>query len=150
MSIHSVNPATGETLETYEETAPRELEQILARAQEVFLEWRTVPFADRALRMRKAAELLRRRQTEHARTMTLEMGKPIVQAEAEVEKCASVCDYYAEHVEAFLADQPREIDASCSYVRFEPFGFVLAIMLWNFSFWQVFRFAAPALMAGNA
>jgi len=149
MSIHSVNPATGETLETYEETAPRELEQILARAQEVFLEWRTVPFADRALRMRKAAELLRRRQTEHARTMTLEMGKPIVQAEAEVEKCASVCDYYAEHAESFLAKQPRATEASSSYVRFDPLGAVLAVMPWNFPFWQVFRFAAPALMAGN-
>ena len=149
MSIHSVNPATGETLETYEETGPRELEKILARAQEVFLEWRTVPFADRALRMRKAAELLRRRQTEHARTMTLEMGKPIVQAEAEVEKCASVCDYYAEHAESFLAKQPRATEASSSYVRFDPLGAVLAVMPWNFPFWQVFRFAAPALMAGN-
>ena len=149
MSIHSVNPATGETLETYEETAPRELEQILARAQEVFLEWRTVPFADRALRMRKAAELLRRRQTEHARTMTLEMGKPIVQAEAEVEKCASVCDYYAEHAESFLAKQPRATEAASSYVRFDPLGAILAVMPWNFPFWQVFRFAAPALMAGN-
>jgi len=149
MSIHSVNPATGETLETYEETGPRELEKILARAQEVFLEWRTVPFADRALRMRKAAELLRRRQTEHARTMTLEMGKPIVQAEAEVEKCASVCDYYAEHAEFFLAKQPRATEASSSYVRFDPLGAILAVMPWNFPFWQVFRFAAPALMAGN-
>ena len=149
MSIHSVNPATGETLETYEETGPRELEKILARAQEVFLEWRTVPFADRALRMRKAAELLRRRQTEHARTMTLEMGKPIVQAEAEVEKCASVCDYYAEHAESFLAKQPRATEASSSYVRFDPLGAVLAVMPWNFPFWQVFRFAAPALVAGN-
>src|SRR5437660_7598191 len=82
--------------------------------------------------------------------MALEMGKPIVQGEAEVEKCASVCDYYAEHAEAFLADQPRETDASRSYVRFEPLGLVLAIMPWNFPFWQVFRFAAPALMAGNS
>jgi succinate-semialdehyde dehydrogenase / glutarate-semialdehyde dehydrogenase len=149
MSIQSVNPATGETLETYEETAPREFEQILARAQAVFLEWRTVPFADRALRMRKAAELLRRRQTQHARTMTLEMGKPIVQAEAEVEKCASVCDYYAEHAESFLANQPRATEAANSYVRFDPLGAILAVMPWNFPFWQVFRFAAPALMAGN-
>ena len=149
MNIQSVNPATGEALETYEETAPREVEQILARAQAVFLEWRTVPFADRALRMRKAAELLRLRQTQHARTMTLEMGKPIVQAEAEVEKCASVCDYYAEHAESFLAKQPRATEASSSYVRFDPLGAILAVMPWNFPFWQVFRFAAPALMAGN-
>jgi succinate-semialdehyde dehydrogenase / glutarate-semialdehyde dehydrogenase len=149
MNIQSVNPATGEALETYEETSPRELEQILARAHAVFLEWRTVSFADRALRMRKAAELLRLRQTQYARTMTLEMGKPIVQAEAEVEKCASVCDYYAEHAESFLARQPRATEASSSYVRFDPLGAILAVMPWNFPFWQVFRFAAPALMAGN-
>ncbi len=149
MSIQTVNPATGEALEIYEETTPRELEQILARAHAVFLEWRTVPIADRAHRMRKAAELLRMRQTQYARTMTLEMGKPIVQAEAEVEKCASVCDYYAEHAESFLAKQPRATEASTSYVRFDPLGAILAVMPWNFPFWQVFRFAAPALMAGN-
>src|SRR5713101_8161533 len=149
MSIQTVNPATGEALEAYEETSPSELEQILARAHAVFLEWRTVPFADRAHRMRKAAELLRMRQTQYARTMTLEMGKPIVQAEAEVEKCASVCDYYAEHAESFLAKQPRATEASTSYVRFDPLGAILAVMPWNFPFWQVFRFAAPALMAGN-
>ena len=149
MSIQSVNPATGEALETYEETSPRELEQILTRAHAVYLEWRTVPFADRAHRMRKAGELLRMRQTQYARTMTLEMGKPIVQAEAEVEKCASVCDYYAEHAESFLAKQPRATEASSSYVRFDPLGAILAVMPWNFPFWQVFRFAAPALMAGN-
>ena len=119
MSIQTVNPATGEALEIYEETSPSELEQILARAHAVFPEWRTVPFADRAHRMRKAAELLRMRQTQYARTMTLEMGKPIVQAEAEVEKCASVCDYYAEHAESFLARQPRATEASTSYVRFD-------------------------------
>ena len=83
-------------------------------------------------------------------TMTREMGKPIAQAEAEVEKCAGTCDYYAEHAEAFLAEQPRETDATRSYVRFDPLGVVLAVMPWNFPFWQVFRFAAPALMAGNA
>ena len=149
MSIQTINPATGETLEAYEETSPRELDQILARAHAMFLEWRTVPFAERARRMRKAAEILRTRQTQYARTMTLEMGKPIVQAEAEVEKCGSVCDYYAEHAEAFLAAQPRETEASRSYVRFDPLGAVLAVMPWNFPFWQVFRFAAPALMAGN-
>jgi succinate-semialdehyde dehydrogenase/glutarate-semialdehyde dehydrogenase len=149
MSIQTVNPATGEALESYEEASPRELEQILARAHATFVEWRTVPFAERAHRMRKAAEILRTRQTQYARTMTLEMGKPIVQAEAEVEKCASVCDYYAEHAESFLAKQPRETEASRSYVRFDPLGTVLAVMPWNFPFWQVFRFAAPALMAGN-
>src|SRR5438093_7238175 len=100
--------------------------------------------------MREAGRLLRERKTQHARTMALEMGKPLMQGEAEAEKCAWVCDYYAEHAERFLADEPREADASRSYVRFDPIGPVLAIMPWNFPFWQVFRFAAPALMAGNA
>ena len=100
--------------------------------------------------MREAAQILRTRRAEYARTMTIEMGKPIVQAEAEVDKCAWVCEYYADHAEAFLAEQPRETQASRSYVRFDPLGPVLAVMPWNFPFWQVFRFAAPALMAGNA
>jgi succinate-semialdehyde dehydrogenase/glutarate-semialdehyde dehydrogenase len=100
--------------------------------------------------MRAAARELRARKDEYALTMTREMGKPIVQSEAEVEKCAVTCDYYAEHAEAFLAEQPRETDASRSYVRFDPLGVVLAVMPWNFPFWQVFRFAAPALMAGDA
>ena len=100
--------------------------------------------------MREAAQILRTRRAEYARTMTLEMGKPIVQGEAEVDKCAWVCEYYADHAEAFLAEQPRETEASRSYVRFDPLGPVLAVMPWNFPFWQVFRFAAPALMAGNA
>jgi len=100
--------------------------------------------------MRQAAALLRAGKEKYARTMALEMGKPIVQGEMEVEKCAWACDYYAEHAEAFLAEQPRETDASRSYIRFDPLGPVLAIMPWNFPFWQVFRFAAPALMAGNA
>ena len=100
--------------------------------------------------MQQAAQILREGKEKYARTMALEMGKPIVQGEAEVEKCAWACDYYAEHAEAFLADQPRETDASRSYIRFDPIGPVLAIMPWNFPFWQVFRFAAPALMAGNA
>jgi len=100
--------------------------------------------------MREAAQILRTRRAEYARTMTLEMGKPIVQGEAEVDKCAWACEYYADHAEAFLAEQPRETEASRSYVRFGPLGPVLAVMPWNFPFWQVFRFAAPALMAGNA
>jgi len=149
MSIQSLNPATGKILETFEETPPQELERILSRARAAFHEWRAVPFATRAQSMRKAAELLRARKTDHARIMALEMGKPIVQGEAEVDKCAWVCEYYAEHAEAFLTPQPRATDASTSYVRFDPLGPVLAVMPWNFPFWQVFRFAAPALMAGN-
>src|SRR5689334_16586269 len=119
MSIQSINPATGEALETFEETAPAELEKILARAHAAFHEWRRLPFATRAQHLTKAAGLLRARKTDYARTMALEMGKPIVQGEAEVEKCAWVCEYYAQQAEAFLAVQPRETDASLSYIRFD-------------------------------
>src|SRR6266849_6400608 len=150
MSVQSVNPATGEVLETLEEMSKAQIEQALARAHAAFLEWRTRPFADRARLMRAAAQELRASKAEYAMTMTREMGKPITQAEAEVEKCAGSCDYYAEHAEAFLAEQPRETDAARSYVRFDPLGVVLAVMPWNFPYCQVFRFAAPALMAGNA
>ena len=150
MSIQSVNPTTGEILETFEPTSRQEIERILAGAHSAFLEWRARPFAERAALTQAAARELRSRKAEYAATMTREMGKPIVQAEAEVEKCAVTCDYYAEHARAFLAEQPRETDASRSYVRFDPLGVVLAVMPWNFPFWQVFRFAAPALMAGNA
>ena len=150
MSIESVNPATGEVLETFTPASPEELDRIVARAHAAFMKWRSVPFAVRAERMRETARLLRKGLEQHALNMTLEMGKPIVQAEAEVEKCASCCDYYADHAESFLAAQPRTTDASTSYVRFDPLGVVLAVMPWNFPYWQVFRFAAPALMAGNA
>src|SRR5438045_994163 len=150
MSIQSVNPATGETLETFEETSPQELERSLAAAAAAFHEWRGVAFATRAPKMREAARVLRARAGDYARTMTLEMGKPIVQADAEIDKCAVACEYYADHAEAMLAPQPRQTDAARSYVRFDPLGPVLAVIPWNFPFWQVFRFAAPALMAGNA
>src|SRR5207244_718236 len=124
--------------------------RMLGEAHAAFLQWREVPFARRAQRMREAGHVLKKRRAEYARAMTLEMGKPIVQGEAEADKCAWVCEYYADHAEALLAEQPRETDASRSYVRFDPLGPVLAVMPWNFPFWQVFRFAAPALMAGNA
>jgi succinate-semialdehyde dehydrogenase / glutarate-semialdehyde dehydrogenase len=150
MSIQSINPATEDVLETFEPASPRDLERILATAHAAFLEWRATPFASRAVLMHDAARELRRRQAEFARMMALEMGKPIVQGEAEAEKCAWVCDYYADHAAEFLAPQPRETDAAKSFVRFDPLGVVLAVMPWNFPFWQVFRFAAPALMAGNA
>jgi succinate-semialdehyde dehydrogenase/glutarate-semialdehyde dehydrogenase len=145
-----VNPATGEVIETLEPTSAAQVEQIVAGAHAAFLEWRTQPWSRRSALMHKAAAELRARQSEYAAIMTREMGKPIVQSEAEVEKCAVTCDYYAEHAEAFLAEQTRETDASRSYVRFDPLGVVLAVMPWNFPFWQVFRFAAPALMAGDA
>jgi len=150
MSIQSVNPATGEVIETLEPTSAAQVEQIVAGVHAAFREWRTQPWSRRSALMHKAAAELRARQSEYAAIMTREMGKPIVQSEAEVEKCAVTCDYYAEHAEAFLAEQTRETDASRSYVRFDPLGVVLAVMPWNFPFWQVFRFAAPALMAGDA
>src|ERR1043166_8626909 len=144
MSIQSINPATGEALETFQETTSQELARVLSSAQAAFHEWRALPFATRAQSLQKAASLLRARATDYARAMTLEMGKPIVQGEAEVEKCAWVCEYYAQHAEAFLSPQPRETDGSASYVRFDPLGPVLAVLSWNFPFWQVFRVAAPA------
>ena len=150
MAIESVNPATGEILETFRESTREDVDRMLAAAHAAFLEWRDTRFAARAKNMRQAATMLRTRKPDYARLMTLEMGKPIVQAEAEVEKCAWACEYYADHAEALLAEQPRQTDASRSYVRFDPLGVVLAVMPWNFPFWQVFRFAAPALMAGNA
>jgi len=145
----SINPTTGETLETFAETAPAALEQILDGAVAAYRGWRRCSYEQRALPMRAAARMLRERKRGYARTMALEMGKPLEQGEAEAEKCAWVCDYYAEHAGRLLADEPRVTDASKSYVRFDPIGPVLAIMPWNFPFWQVFRFAAPALMAGN-
>jgi succinate-semialdehyde dehydrogenase / glutarate-semialdehyde dehydrogenase len=150
VSFQSVNPATGEVLETFEETAPDALTRILERADAASRDWRRRPVAERAERLRAAGRLLRERKDTYARTMALEMGKPLAQGVGEAEKCAWVCDYYAEHGAAFLADEPRSTDASRSYIRFEALGPVLAIMPWNFPFWQVFRFAAPALVAGNA
>ena len=149
MAIQSVNPATGEVVEVFEPTSPALIERAVSGAHAAFLEWRRVPVAERAVPMREAARLLRARKTEYARTMALEMGKPIAQGEAEVEKCALACDHYAAEAPSMLAEQPRETDASRSYVRFDPLGVVLAIMPWNFPFWQVFRFVAPGLMAGN-
>jgi len=150
MAIQSLNPATDEILDTFPETTSAELDRMLADGHAAFSAWRNQPFAERSARMRDVARHLRERRDALARTMTLEMGKPIAQSEAEIDKCAVTCDYYAEHAESFLAIQPRETDASTSYVRFDPLGVVLAVMPWNFPFWQVFRFAAPALMAGNA
>src|SRR5690348_12727687 len=150
MSIQAINPATGKILETFQEATAPEVDRVLGDAMTGFHEWRRLPFGDRGRIMHAAAERLRARKADYARIMALEMGKPFVQGEAEVEKCAWVCEYYAEHAEVFLARQPRATDASASYIRFDPLGPVLAVMPWNFPFWQVFRFAAPALMAGNA
>ncbi|HZH81387.1 MAG TPA: NAD-dependent succinate-semialdehyde dehydrogenase [Gemmatimonadales bacterium] len=150
MMFQSVNPTTGQLVETFDETSPAELDRILERADAASRDWSRRPVRERAERLRGAARILRDRKDAYARTMALEMGKPLAQGVAEVEKCAWACDYYAEQGEGFLAAQPRSTDASKSYVRFDALGPVFAIMPWNFPFWQVFRFAAPALVAGNA
>jgi len=149
MAIESVNPATGESLRVFEPHSAEEVERRVALAAEEFPRWRAVSFPERAARLTRAAELLEAHKQELGRVMTLEMGKPVGAAVAEAEKCAWVCSYYAEHAAAFLADEPVATDAGRSFVRYEPLGPVLAVMPWNFPFWQVFRFAAPALMAGN-
>ena len=150
MAIEAVNPATGETLKTYDEMTPQQTAAAVADAHAAWKTWRKTPFAERARPMKKAAAILRERKDEFAKLMALEMGKPFKQGVAEAEKCALGCEYYADHAEAHLAPEMVKTEAAKSYVAFEPLGVVLAVMPWNFPFWQVFRFAAPALMAGNA
>ncbi len=149
MSIHSINPATEEILETFEPYTQEQINDALEQARRAFLQWRETSFAERSIYLHRIANYLREHKAELARTSTLEMGKPIVEAEAEVEKCALNCDFYAEQAERFLADEHVTSNATESYVSFQPLGVVLALMPWNFPYWQVFRFAAPALMAGN-
>jgi len=150
MALISKNPATGETLKQYQEMSPQEVQGAIETAHEAFLSWRTCSFEARAAPMRKAAEILRGEQEALARLMTQEMGKPIKQARAELQKCAWVCDFYAECAADFLKPELIETDAQKSFISYRPLGVVLAIMPWNFPFWQLFRFAAPGLMAGNA
>ncbi len=150
MTITTSNPATGEVLETYDEMSAEQVEATLAEVDAAQRQWSRTGFGHRAGLMKKAAQALRDRSDELARLMAAEMGKPLGGGRGEVEKCAWVCDFYADKAESFLADEPVEADATKSYVAFRPLGVVLAVMPWNFPFWQVFRFAAPALMAGNA
>ena len=150
MSIKSINPATGELIREYETHSPEQVDEIIEVSDEAQRSWGDSVFSRRAELMRSAASLLRERSGNYAELMAAEMGKPVGQARSEAEKCAWVCDYYAEHAERFLADVPVETDASESFVTYRPLGAVLAIMPWNFPFWQVFRFAAPTLMAGNS
>ena len=149
MTIASVNPATGETLAQFDALNNDAIEEKLQRAIEAFAVNRARSFDERASRMHRVAELLEERANDYGRTVTLEMGKPLDAAISEVRKCALVCRYYADNAATFLADEHIETDADESFVRYEPLGPVLAVMPWNFPFWQVFRFAAPALMAGN-
>lgn len=149
MSIVSRNPVDGEFIASFDELTPDELENKLARAQNSFESWRYSNFDDRSQLVKSLAAVLRDEARAFGELATLEMGKPITQAMAEVEKCAWVCEHYAEHAAKYLDKEKIETDATESFVRFDPLGPVLAVMPWNFPFWQVFRFAAPAIMAGN-
>jgi succinate-semialdehyde dehydrogenase / glutarate-semialdehyde dehydrogenase len=147
--MQSRNPATEEIIAEYPEHSPTQIERTIQAADSAFARWRKVEIGQRGVLLKRVASDLRRRSTELAKLMTSEVGKTIVSSEAEIEKCAGACDYFAEHAGKFLEPRRIESDASSSYVRFDPLGPVLAIMPWNFPMWQVIRFAAPALMAGN-
>ena len=149
MAFQTVNPATGEILAHYPQMEDAEVDRAIEQAHAAWLEWRTVPVTDRAAGLLEVAAVLRRRGDEWALLMTREMGKPITQSRSEIEKCAWVCEYYAHHAAAQLAPEPAESDGSRAFVSFQPLGLVLAVMPWNFPFWQVLRFAAPTLTAGN-
>ncbi len=149
MVLKSINPANGQEIASYKEMTLEEVGTIIANVDSAYHEWRNTSFDHRATLLRRASELLQNRKEDLGRLMTLEMGKPYTQALAEVTKCATVCEYYADNAERILADQIIETDASKSYVAYRPIGIVFAVMPWNFPFWQVLRFAAPALMAGN-
>jgi len=148
--IKSINPANEEEIHIYNEMPEAEIGKVLTGANSAFVNWQKTDFQMRAKCLRNAARVLRAKQNKWANVMTLEMGKPINQSKAEVEKCASACDYFADNTEKFLADEIIASDAAKSYVTYKPLGVILAVMPWNFPFWQVFRFAAPNLMAGNA
>src|SRR5882762_8547268 len=149
MAIATVNPATGQVIKSFDPLSSADIEAKLQKAIETFATYRNVPFAQRAQWMLKAASILENEKEAFAKVMTTEMGKTLRSAVDEAAKCAWVCRYYAENAEKFLADEIVETTASRSYIRYQPLGAVLAVMPWNFPFWQVLRFAAPALMAGN-
>jgi succinate-semialdehyde dehydrogenase/glutarate-semialdehyde dehydrogenase len=149
MAFHSTDPTTGEVWRTFEQASTGDVELALARAAAVRPAWAATPIAERAQHLRAVAARLRAEKAEHAVLMAREMGKPVTDGEGEVEKCALGCEWYAEHGPRFLEPDPRELDGARAYVRFDPLGTVLAIMPWNFPFWQVFRAAAPTLLAGN-
>jgi succinate-semialdehyde dehydrogenase/glutarate-semialdehyde dehydrogenase len=149
MAIATTNPATGETVRTFDELTAEEIERKLQRAAETFSAFRGTGFAERAEMMNRAADIFEAETDELARLATLEMGKTLASAKAEVGKCAAGCRWYAEHTQDLLADLPHEMDGARVFTRYQPLGPVLAVMPWNFPYWQVVRFAAPALMAGN-
>ncbi len=149
MKFKSINPYNGKELKTYSEHTLSELDATLSQSEKAFASWRDTPLSRRCQLIAKAANELRKNKNEYAEMMTLEMGKPITESRAEVEKCAWVCDYYAENAEGFLADEIIKTDASQSFVRHNPIGCVFAIMPWNFPYYQVARFAGPNLVLGN-
>ena len=148
--IVAVNPATEDVIASFDAFGTDEVEMALAETHDAYLQWRERPIAERALPMRALAALLRERADRYARLATLEMGKPIAEARAEIEKCAFGCEHFAQNAARYLADEEIRANARRSIVAYQPLGVVLAVMPWNFPFWQVIRFAAPALMAGNA
>lgn len=149
MGIATINPATGETLLTFQPLTDVEIAAKLAQAQQAYLAYRKTPIKTRSHLMHAVGANLEQNKAQLAKLITLEMGKPYTAAIAEIEKCAAVCHYYAEHAAEFLADVSVETEATQSFIRYQPLGVILAVMPWNFPFWQVFRFVAPALMAGN-
>lgn len=148
--MKAINPSNGQLIRNYKSHAFVDVQTILTHTQAAWNDWRQVDMEERSRLMHRAADILRSHHEEYALLMTREMGKVISEARAEIEKCAWVCDFYADHAKNFLKDEMVETAASKSFVAFEPLGIILAVMPWNFPFWQVFRFAAPALMAGNA
>lgn len=148
--IQSINPFNNKLIKAYPEMLLPEVEEILELANEAFIKWKDTGFDERSRRMQLTANVLRDNSDQYSGLMTEEMGKPITQSRAEIEKCAWVCEYYSENAEKFLRDEIIQTDASKSFVSYQPLGVILAVMPWNFPFWQVFRFAAPGLMAGNA
>jgi succinate-semialdehyde dehydrogenase / glutarate-semialdehyde dehydrogenase len=147
--MKAINPATGQLIKQYTQHTDEEVASIVSAAELAYTTWRRTDFSTRRQLMHRAAEILRERAEQYGRLITMEMGKVLAEGIAEVNKCALVCDYYAENAEAHLADQEIPTEASRSFITYQPIGSVLAIMPWNFPFWQVFRFAAPTLMAGN-
>src|SRR3954447_3271187 len=148
-TIQTVNPATGEAGRSYQPHILDDAKAAAVAARRTFLDWRRTSFAERSTILHKAAAILRHRKDEFARLMTEEMGKTFDDGRAEIEKCAFYCDWFADHAQDYLAEEPADIGGGEAFVTFNPLGVVLAVMPWNFPFWQAFRFAAPGLMAGN-
>ncbi|AFM05372.1 NAD-dependent aldehyde dehydrogenase [Bernardetia litoralis DSM 6794] len=148
-TVQTINPATNEVLETYQLLSATEITNKIQDSETAFQDWKKTSFSERSALFKKLSLLLKDRKQELAILMTKEMGKPISQAKAEIEKCALLCDFYAEKAASFLSPQNKDFEGSEAYVRYDPLGVILAVMPWNFPFWQVFRFAVPSLMAGN-